>query len=150
MKTMHAALLFCAILLAPAVRADEAALHGHDHAAQGAGHHHAKLNVEAESAPRIRPLRVEADPVGGFNLYLEVERFTFAPALVNGPHKPGYGHAHLYVDGVKLARLYAPAYHIASLDPGSHDIVVTLNANDHRALAVGDIAIAATATVTVP
>ena len=39
--------------------------------------------------------------------------------------------AHLYINGEKVARLYGPWYHIAYLEPGKNEILVTLNANNH-------------------
>ena len=53
-----------------------------------------------------------------------------------GDHVAGEGHAHVYVDGEKIARLYGPWLHIPSLSPGAV-VEVTLNANDHRPLAIG-------------
>ena len=43
----------------------------------------------------------------------------------------GEGHAHIYVDGDKLGRLYTDWFHIASLEPGIHEIRVSLNGNNH-------------------
>ena len=51
-----------------------------------------------------------------------------------GSHRPGEGHAHLYVDDRKIARLYAPWFHLDSLPPGTHTLRVELNSNDHRPL----------------
>jgi hypothetical protein len=47
---------------------------------------------------------------------------------------PGEGHAHLYIDNVKRARLYGTWFHLEDLEPGKHIIRVTLNANNHSAL----------------
>ena len=43
----------------------------------------------------------------------------------------GEGHAHLYIDGEKIARIYGPWYHVGKILPGAHTIVATLNANNH-------------------
>jgi len=51
-------------------------------------------------------------------------------------HVPSEGHAHLYIDGKKVTRLYGEWYHIPSLSPGTHKITVTLNANSHEDLMV--------------
>ena len=73
--------------------------------------------------------------------------FTFAPEKVNTTHVPGEGHAHLYVDGVKLRRVYGPWAHVEGLSSGMHEISVTLNANTHEEYAVDGQSITAAATV---
>jgi hypothetical protein len=74
------------------------------------------------------------DSVGGWNIHLRTKNFRFAPENVNGHPVPGEGHAHLYVDGEKVARLNGPWFHLGSLSPGRHTIQVTLNANNHASL----------------
>lgn len=88
-------------------------------------------------APTVK-LHVTADAKSGFNLMIQTTNWTWAPEKVNTDPVPNEGHAHLYVDGVKLGRLYGPHYHLTGLKPGQHDIRVTLNANDHSDYAVGD------------
>jgi hypothetical protein len=58
------------------------------------------------------------------------------------------GHAHLYVDGVKIARLYGPYFHIPDLPVGDHEISVNLSSNDHSYYLVEGDKIAARTTVT--
>ena len=53
-------------------------------------------------------------------------------------------------DGEKIARQYGSWLHISGLAPGVHVIAVTLNANDHRLLAVGGKPLRAETTITVP
>ena len=48
----------------------------------------------------------------------------------------GEGHAHVYVNGTKIARLYGTWMHIGSLPPGDVEVRVALSSNDHKALAV--------------
>jgi hypothetical protein len=61
----------------------------------------------------------------------------------------GEGHAHLYIDGKKITRLYGEWYFIPSLKPGTHTIRVTLNANTHEDYAVGGKLVEDTVTVVV-
>lgn len=110
-------------------------LNGHDHGSHDHGDAaHAAMHAETVEVPGAA-LTVEAtpDPVGGYNLHLLPRGFAFAPAAAGGAHVPGQGHAHVYVDGVKLGRLYGDWVHI----PTGGEVRVTLNANDHRALASG-------------
>lgn len=75
--------------------------------------------------------------MSGWNLRLKTTNFEFSPENANGPHQAGEGHAHLYVNGKKRARLYGRWFHIDRLPPGRVALTVTLNSNDHRPLAVG-------------
>ncbi|QFU09736.1 hypothetical protein PARPLA_00701 [Rhodobacteraceae bacterium THAF1] len=121
---------------------------GHDHsdpAHHGAGMDHAHdmpLDVSGSDAPS---LTVEAtpDPMAGWNLYLEPTNFTFAPESASGDHVAGQGHAHVYVDGVKLGRFYGPWVHV----PTGGYVQVTLTSNDHRPLAVDGEAVAVDLTL---
>ncbi|MCB1233787.1 MAG: hypothetical protein KDM91_01795 [Verrucomicrobiae bacterium] len=90
---------------------------------------------EGANAPRLA-IAFHKDSVTGWNLELIAENFEFTPAAAGGDPAPGQGHAHLYVDGEKVARLYGPWYHLRDLAPGRHTISVTLNANNHAALTV--------------
>ncbi len=73
------------------------------------------------------------DALSGWNLHVRTTGFRWTPAEASTKARPGGGHAHVYVDGVKLSRLYGPWLHIPALSPGEHEITVELNGNDHRA-----------------
>ena len=77
-------------------------------------------------------LTVLPDPVSGWNLHVKVEGFTFTPEYVGAEPRMSEGHAHLYVDGVKVARVYGTDFHLGDLGPGTHRITLALAANDHR------------------
>jgi len=100
------------------------------------GHVHKTHDVAAQAAPTIVAFRIVKDTVGGWNVFVATRNFEFAPELVNGPHVDNKGHAHLYIDGSKLARLYGPAYHIESLPFGPHEMKVVLNTNGHEEYAI--------------
>ena len=101
----------------------------------GDGGHHAST-IEAVTTMPVA-LKVTADQISGANVQILTEGFTFAPGNVNGAHVEGEGHAHIYVDDVKISRVYTPWYHLGSLTPGEHEIRVTLNANSHQEYAIG-------------
>lgn len=113
-----------------------------DHAMQ-----HGELEVPAVGAPQV-DLSVEEDPMNGWNVTLTTSNFTFTPEDVNGANVANTGHAHLYVDDVKIARLYGPHYHIPFLPVGEHVISVNLSSNDHSYYLVNGTRIEASATVT--
>ena len=107
---------------------------------------HGELEVPAEGAPEIA-MTVTKDAMAGWNLTLETANFVFAPASVNSANIANTGHAHLYVNGVKMARLYAPVFHIPDLPPGQHEITVSLSSNDHSFYVTNGTRIEARATV---
>ncbi|MXY33296.1 MAG: hypothetical protein F4186_13335 [Boseongicola sp. SB0676_bin_33] len=108
-----------------------------------AGHdHHKMLDLAQSNAPTVDIL-VQKDPDEGWNLHVMTTGFTFSPANAGRSHVPGEGHAHVHVDGRKIARLYGPWMHIGTLPEGEVEIQVTLNANDHRLLSVDGVPVEA-------
>ncbi len=104
--------------------------------------------VETE-APMGVDLDVVEDPMAGYNLFFATTGFTWSPEHASTEHIDGEGHAHLYVDGVKIGRIYTEAYHLAALEPGPHEITIELNTNTHAPYAVDGEPVMATATVVV-
>lgn len=133
---------------------DHGAGHGAPEAVHSADHQDYAHTDTVEAADPLNPptvaLDLLPDPVSGWSLRLTTTNFRFDPENAGGARDPGYGHAHLYVDGIKVARLYGPWHHLDGLSPGSHEIRVTLNGNDHRALAVDGAPIEARATLVAP
>ena len=133
-------------------------LDGHDHAKDHGAHsattsmsggrhdHGALLSLSAETAPTLA-IDLAPDAASGWNLHVKTTGFRFAPEHASGAAVAGEGHAHVYVNGDKIARLYGPWLHIGSLPPGKATVRVTLNANDHRALAVDGRPVAAETVV---
>jgi hypothetical protein len=105
--------------------------------------------VPADGAPAVA-LEVTADEHGGWNLHLRTERFTFTPEQLGGPARGQEGHAHVYVDDQKYARIYSEWYHLPApaVPDGEHSLLVTLNADDHSVWAVDGVPVTATGTVT--
>tara|TARA_R110002072_G_scaffold12511_9_gene53934 strand:+ start:3243 stop:3731 length:489 start_codon:yes stop_codon:yes gene_type:complete len=110
--------------------------------------HDAPLDVAAENAPKVS-MMLMPDSMAGYNLHVTVENFAFSPQGASGAAVPGQGHAHVYINGEKLNRLYGEWMHIASLPKGDVTVEVTLNSNDHRPLAVEGTPISASTTLSV-
>lgn len=94
---------------------------------------HPPVEVDAnEPVPTVEIETVE-DSVGGINVHVMTENFTFTPETVGGDNETNTGHAHLYVNGTKVARLYSNWFHVDDkyFSEGSNEIIVTLNTNDH-------------------
>lgn len=101
-----------------------------------------KYEVTAAEAPSVQ-LMVTEDSVSGWNVHILTENFTFTPENVNGTNILSEGHAHLYVDGEKVARVYGNYFHYPENFDGSKEFMVTLNANDHSEYAVNGVSIMA-------
>lgn len=123
----------------------------HDHAAHDHGdgsHEHAAMTEAGTPAPGLE-LVLHPDARQSRNLRIVTRNFVFDPEGVNGAHVPGRGHAHIWIDGVRIGRAYGPWFHLGALPVGSHELRVTLNANDHSQLATDGRPIEATATVVI-
>lgn len=98
------------------------------------GHSHGSMEVpEGQPVPEV-DLVVHPDEMGGWNLEVKVSNFRFAPERTNGDARPGEGHAHLYVNGEKVTRIYGNWYYLGNLEPGQNQLRVSLNSNDHKQL----------------
>ena len=115
-----------------------------------AGEHH---DVPADMAPTI-DLSVTPDAMGGFNVQIKTTNFVWAPENASGMHMAGEGHAHIYVDGEKLGRVYGEWYHLntknAGISEGTHTVMVDLNGNDHVPYAIEGTPIQAMVEIDVP
>lgn len=109
----------------------------HDHTM-----HSATIEIPAARAPEIS-IEMVKDIGSGWNLFIETKNFTFTPRFANEASVPNEGHAHIFLNGEKIGRLYGNAYHIADLEPGSHVISVSLNGNAHETFTVDGIPIEA-------
>ncbi|PIB24548.1 hypothetical protein BFP76_04960 [Amylibacter kogurei] len=115
-------------------------------------HQHPPREVSAElPQPSVTHL-VFPDIMGGYNVQILPVNFKFTPAAINHAPQDNEGHAHIYVNGVKLARVYSNWYHLsgASLALGENEVRVTLNANDHSEWSVNGITISSTVKVFTP
>jgi hypothetical protein len=114
----------------------------HDHVSM-----HGSIEVVAKGAPTVA-IEVTKDRMSGWNLTVTTGNFTFTPDLVNSDNVDNTGHAHLYVNDIKIARLYAPNFHIPDLPEGEHEISVNLSSNDHSYYLVDGNRIMARTTIT--
>lgn len=119
----------------------------HDHSTDT--HSHSSFEVAASQAPSISNLRVVKDKKSGWNLSFDVAAFVFDPANASNVHVGGHGHAHLYIDGKKVTRLYASDHYINELEAGTHTFKVTLNTNDHQEYVVDGVVVGTEATIVV-
>ena len=128
---------------------DEMDAMSHDEMSHDGSHAHKQLEVSADLPPPSVELAVYEDVVNGWNLEVQLANFEFAPSTVNEPGPQNEGHAHLYINGEKVTRLYSNWYHLPELSPGDNEIMVTLNTNVHEDLTVNGEIISATTVVSV-
>lgn len=90
-----------------------------------------------EAQGDIPTVKVEVYPgVSGYAIFADTEHFTFAPLHADKEHVDNEGHAHIYVDEVKIGRLYAPWSYLPAIEEkGEHTIRIELSTNDHRVYA---------------
>lgn len=114
------------VLLAAPVLADNKPKTHAEHAEMSDGHdkgaHQHGEMVRVPSGPTVPDLDfvIAMDAVSGWNLHIQASNFRFAPESVNRPHKDGESHAHVYINGVKLARIHGPWFHIGALAKGQN------------------------------
>lgn len=106
--------------------------------------------VAIDPSPQLRI--VEMDEIGaeGGEVTLVAENFTFVRTEVGAPHVPGEGHAHVYLNGLKLGRLYEEKVTLGGLMPGDYVLRISLNTHDHQAYLDDGVPVAAEVTFTVP
>ena len=123
--------------------------HGHGESAGGDGHGPMSQDPIESEVPVSVEISAAVEPNGGVNVFITTKNWRWAPDEVDQGHVPGAGHAHIYVDGEKIDRVYGPEYHLTGLSPGSHEVRVTLNANSHNELLVDGELVEDTVSVTV-
>ena len=105
----------------------------------GAAHDHAGHDDPGHDMMAVTPwqgmqpkmaLTLLPDMNRDFVLKIDAEGFTFTPEAINTPIVPGSGHAHVYVNGVKIGRSYGPYLHLTDVPQGAI-VRVTLNTNEH-------------------
>lgn len=112
--------------------------HGHQMSkSSGSGMKHSAKVIPAgyKNPPSVK-IRLEKDAYtrGALNLFLDLKNFRLAPEEVNKSSRINEGHAHLYLNGKKLTRLYAASFFMDKLPKGDLEIRVTLNTNMHEDL----------------
>lgn len=115
-------------------------------------HSHPQREVAADlPIPAVTHL-VFPDAMDGYNIQIVTKNFTFTPSAINKDIVSNEGHAHLYVNGEKVSRVYGNWIHLPAeqLVTGANVVSVTLNANDHSEWAKDGITIGSSVIVVKP
>lgn len=73
-------------------------------------------------------------PSGRWRLTIETTGFRFTRLCVPDAEALPVGHAHVLLDGVRVASAYEPIVDLDALPPGRHVVSAVLRGQDHRAL----------------
>ncbi|MBI4406993.1 MAG: hypothetical protein HY565_00645 [Candidatus Kerfeldbacteria bacterium] len=82
-----------------------------------------------------------------FDLEVAIDDFTLAPDKVEGANAAGEGHYHVWVDGEYFVAGVAEVTSVAGLEVGEHELMVSLQNNDHTDLVPAVKSEAVTVTV---
>jgi hypothetical protein len=90
--------------------------------------------IEQEAAPKA-VLEIKKDPTGGFNVHVVTTNFIWRPEMASMQHVPGEGHAHVYLDGRKIMRIYNEWFHLNTFQfatkAGEQLLSIEFVGNDH-------------------
>ena len=86
---------------------------------------------QATTPPEVQ---IHSTALGGgrYLLMLHASEFVFTELCVADAEALPVGHAHVHVNGEKVASAYNPVIEIGPLEPGIHSIDVVLRGQDHR------------------
>ena len=109
--------------------------------------------ITQETAPKAT-LDVQKDPTGGFNVQVVTTNFVWRPEMASMQHVPGEGHAHVYLDGRKIMRIYNEWFHLNtyqfSTKPGEQLLSIEFVGNDHAPYTIQGLPVGAEQIVDVP
>ena len=88
--------------------------------------------ISETPTPELELKWMIAPSANGAQVKLNTDDFTFTNVEAGTAHAPNHGHAHVYLNGLKLGRLYSDTYQIGALLAGNYTLSVALNSNDHR------------------
>ena len=103
--------------------------HSHDsHAGHSEMDHSAVMSMPAAKAPSLRTSAILTG-AGQVEVELETARFEFSREHADQAHVPGEGHAHIYLDGEKLAEceMESPPVFDGMIAAGERAFVTTVD-----------------------
>jgi hypothetical protein len=90
--------------------------------------------ISNDSAPTAS-LEIKKDPTGGFNVHVVTTNFTWRPDMASMKYVPGEGHAHVFLDGRKIMRIYNEWFHLNTYQfatkAGEQLLSIEFVGNDH-------------------
>jgi len=109
--------------------------------------------IAQEAAPQAT-LEIQKDPTGGFNVQVKTTNFLWRPEMASMQHVPGEGHAHVYLDGRKIMRIYNEWFHLNtyqfSTRSGEQLLSIEFVGNDHAPYTIEGLPVGVEQVVDVP
>jgi len=95
--------------------------------------HHNSITVDKYRLNPTLQIVTLPDSMGGYNLHILTNNFYFTPKEAGNTPVQNTGHAHVFVNEVKIGRAYSDWFYISPdfLSKGTNTLRVALNANDH-------------------
>ena len=100
--------------------------------------HHSGHKIEANKPYPSVSLKIFEDKMDGYNIYITFENFILTPGDVGKKNQPNSGHMHLYVNDIKISRVYSEWFHIPGryFNLKENIIRITLNSNLHDSFVI--------------
>ena len=100
--------------------------------------HHPGHKIEANKPYPSVNLEIYEDNIDGYNLFIKLENFILTPMDVGKKNKSNSGHIHLYVNDIKIGRVYSNWFHIPGryFNLKENIIKITLNSNLHDSFVI--------------
>jgi len=109
--------------------------------------------IVQDAAPKVT-LDIQKDPTGGFSVHVVTSNFVWRPEMASMQHVPGEGHAHVYLDGRKIMRIYNEWFHLNtyqfSTKPGEQLLSIEFVGNDHAPYTIEGLPVGVEQIVDVP
>jgi len=104
--------------------------------------------IQVDPSPQIQLNATDGFDTDGSEIVVTVENFDFTLIDESAPHVANQGHAHVYLNGLKLGRIFEPSFSLGPVVEGSYDLKVALNSNNHSPYMTNGAAVAATLSFT--
>ena len=100
--------------------------------------HHPGHKIEANKPYPSVNLKIYEDNMDGYNLFIKLENFILTPEYVGEKNQTNSGYMHLYVNNIKISRVYSNWFHIPGryFNLKENIIRITLNSNLHYSFAI--------------
>lgn len=95
--------------------------------------HHPGHKIEANTPYPSINLKIIKDNIDGYNLHIDLKNFNLEPSQVGKENQTNTGYLNLYVNDIKITRVYSNWVHIPQrfLNLKENFIKITVNTNLH-------------------
>lgn len=109
--------------------------------------------ITQEASPQAT-LEIQKDPTGGFNVRVVTTNFLWRPEMASMQHVLGQGHAHVFLDGRKIMRIYNEWFHLNTYQfatkAGEQLLSIEFVGNDHAPYTIQGLPVGVQQIVDVP